>query len=108
MTETESYIEVFNYYCGNYPDGATKEQKRLIHKKSTSFQLNDGMLFFVGKNGKESESPQRWVHREDEQQRILHACHSERLAGHFGGGKTTEKVCESIHFFRSSVSFTTM
>ena len=32
------------------------------------------------------------VHDKEEQERVLHACHSDKLAGHFGRDKTREKV----------------
>ena len=39
-----------------------------------------------------SSSQVRWVHDKEEKERILHASHSDKLAGHFGRDKTREKV----------------
>ena len=39
--------------------------------------FEDGALFFIGQRKGE---PKRWVHCQDEQQKILKACHSDKLA----------------------------
>ena len=57
-----------------------KDQGRDLRRKAQKFVLEDGALFFIGqKNGQ----PERWVLSRDEQQQILKACHSDKLAGHF-------------------------
>ena len=72
------------FYDG-YPIDFSKDQKRNLLKRAQKFLLEDGALFFIGqKNGQ----PKRWVHSRDEQQQILKACHSDKLAGHFGRDKT--------------------
>ena len=53
------------------------------------FFLDDGALFFVTN---ENSEPKRWVHNKEEQEKIPHACHSDKLAGHFGRDKTQERV----------------
>jgi len=91
MAETKAYNEVFYYLRDNqYPDDFTKDQKRIIRRKAQNFVLDDGALFFVGKK---NSQPKRWVHNTDEQEKILKACHYDKLAGHFGRDKTREKVC---------------
>ena len=81
----------FHYLRHNeHPIDFSKDQGRDLRKKAQKFVLEDGALFFIGqKNGQ----PERWVHSRDEQQQILKACHSDKLAGHFGRDKTREKVC---------------
>ena len=59
------------------PIDFSKDQGRDLRKKAQKFVLEDGALFFIGqKNGQ----PERWVHSRDEQQEILKACHSNKLA----------------------------
>ena len=90
MAETKLYNQVFQYFRDNqYPEGWTKDQKRNLRKKAQKFFLDDGALFFVAN---ENSEPKRWVHDKEEEERILHACHSDKLAGHFGRDKTREKV----------------
>ena len=81
----------FHYLRHNeHPIDFSKDQGRDLRKKAQKFVLEDGALFFIGqKNGQ----PERWVHSRDEQQQILKACHSNKLAGHIGRDKTREKVC---------------
>lgn len=95
MAETKAYNEIFNYLRDNeYPIDFLKDQKRNLRKKALKFVLEDGALFFIGQRKGE---PKRWVHCQEEQQKIMKACHSEKLAGHFGCDKTREKVCKKIH-----------
>ena len=89
MAETKAYNEVFYYLRDNqYPDDFTKDQKRLYVEKR---KLRLGRWFFFV--GKKNSQPKRWVHNTDEQEKILKACHYDKLAGHFGRDKTREKVC---------------
>ena len=79
MAETKAYNEVFYYLRDNqYPDDFTKDQKRIIRRKAQNFVLDDGALFFVGKK---NSQPKRWVHNTDEQEKILKACHYDKLTG---------------------------
>ena len=95
MAETKAYKEVCNYLCNNeYPIDFLKDQKRNLCKKALKFVLEDGALFFIGQRKGE---PKRWVYCQEEQQKIMKACHSDKLAGHFGRDKTREKVCKKIH-----------
>ena len=74
MAETTFYNQVFYYLRDNqYPEGCTKDQKRNLRKKAQKFILDDGALFFVAN---ENSPPKRWVHNKEEQERVLHACHS--------------------------------
>ena len=92
MAETKTYNEVFNYLRDNeYPIDFSKDQKRNLRKKALKYVLEDGALYFIGQKKGE---PKRWVHCQDEQQKILRACHSDKLAGHFGRDKTREKRWE--------------
>lgn len=94
MSESQLYQQVFDYLSGDYPEGSTKDQKRVIRKKSMNFRLVDGALYFVGKDGKNEHGPRRWIANEEEQRRIIASCHSDKLAGHFGRDKTRDKVSE--------------
>ena len=95
MAETKAYNEVFHYLRNNeYSIDFLKYQKRNLRKKALKFVLEDGALFFIGQRKGE---PKRWVHCQEEQQKIMKACHSDKLAGHFGHDKTREKVCKKIH-----------
>ena len=95
MAETKTYNEVFNYLRDNeYPIDFSKDQKRNLRKKALKYVLEDGALYFIGQKKGE---PKRWVHCQDEQQKILRACHSDKLAGHFGRDKTREKVCTKFN-----------
>ena len=88
----ESLQRIFFHYLrhNEHPIDFLKDQGRDLRRKAQKFVLEDGALFFIGqKNGQ----PERWVHSRDEQQQILKACHSDKLAGHFGRDKTREKVC---------------
>ena len=93
MAETQSYHEVFSYIRnGQYPEDIGKDKKRSLRRKAQKLVLNDGMLYYTGcKDGQ----PRRWVHDAEEQTRIITACHSDKLAGHFGRDKTRDKVCEN-------------
>ena len=97
MAETKLYNDVFHYLRDSqYPEGCNKDQKRNLRKKALKFILENGALFFVAN---ENSQPKRWVHDNEEQKRILHACHSDKLAGHFGRDKTREKVCKNLDSF---------
>ena len=77
MAETTAYEEVFHYLRDNqYPDIFTKDQKRNLRKKAQKFVLENGVLFYIGKD---SSQPRRWVHNADEQKIFLAACHSDKL-----------------------------
>ena len=79
--ERNAYDEVFLYLCDDsYPCGFTKDQKRDLRKKAQKFVLENGALFYVGQG---NNQPRRWVHNVDEQWKILTACHTDKLAGHF-------------------------
>ena len=92
MAKMNAYNEVFNYLRDNeYPINFLKYQKRNLRKKALKFVLEDGALFFIGQRKGE---PKRWVHCQEEQQKIMKACHSDKLAAHFGRDKTREKVCK--------------
>ena len=74
MAETKAYNEVFNYLHDNeYSIYFSKDQKRNLHKKALKYFLEDDALFFIDQRKGE---PKRWVHCQDEQQKILKACHS--------------------------------
>ena len=77
MADTTAYEEDFHYLRDNqYPDIFTKDQKRNLRKKAQKFVLENGVLFYIGK---ESSQPRRWVHNADEQKHFLAACHSDKL-----------------------------
>ena len=60
-----------------------------LRKKASKFFLEDSVLFYAGQRNSE---PRRWVYDLEEQRRVLAACHSDNLAGHFGRDKTRNKV----------------
>jgi hypothetical protein len=94
MAELTAYEEVFHYLRDNkYPDSYNKDQKRNLRKRSQKFVLENGVLFYKGSNSSELR---RWVPNVDEQTKILTACHSDKLAGHFGRDKTKHKVAITI------------
>ena len=66
----------------------TKNGLYVEKRKTSSWTMV--RCFFVGKK---NSQPKRWVHNTDEQEKILKACHYDKLAGHFGRDKTREKVC---------------
>jgi hypothetical protein len=82
MADLTAYEEVFHYLRDNeYPNFYNKDQKRNLRKRSQKFVLENGVLFYKGKDNSE---PRRWVLNVDEQKKILTACHSDKLDGHFG------------------------
>ena len=90
MADLTAYEEVFHYLRDNeYPNFYNKDQKRNLRKRSQKFVLENGVLFYKGLDNSE---PRRWVPNVDEQKKILTACHSDKLAGHFGRDKTKHKV----------------
>ena len=69
MAEAKTYNEVFYFlHDSEYPEGSTKDHKRILRRKAVKFVLDNGALFFVGL-GQKSE-PRRWVCNTDEQQKI--------------------------------------
>ena len=95
MAETKAYNEVFNHLRDKeYPIYFSKDQKRNLRKKALKYVLEDGALFFIDQRKGESK---RWVRCQDEQQKILKACHSDKLAAHFGRDKTREKLCTKFN-----------
>ena len=90
MSEAKSYGEIFTFIRDNqYPDGFSKDQKRNLRKKASKFFLEDSVLFYAGQR---NSQPRRWIYDLEEQRRVLAACHSDNLAGHFGRDKTRNKV----------------
>lgn len=95
MAEAKAYNEVFNHLRDKeYPIYFSKDQKRNLRKKALKYVLEDGALFFIDQRKGE---PKRWVRCQDEQQKILKACHSDKLAAHFGRDKTREKLCTKFN-----------
>ena len=47
---------------GVYPDGLSKDQKKLIRLKANAFVLSNVLLVYVGPDKKYQESPRQLVH----------------------------------------------
>ena len=47
MSESRLYQQAFDYLSGDYPEGTKKAEKRLVRKKSMSFRLIEGELYFT-------------------------------------------------------------
>ena len=56
---------------GVYPDGLSKDQKKLIRLKANSFVLSNVILLYVGPDKKYQESPRQVVHDKELQKRIV-------------------------------------
>lgn len=98
MEEETKHNEVFEYLHANvYSDGFNKDQKRNLRKRAEKFRLENATVYFIGSGGK--QQPKRWVAKRSEQLKILEACHSDKLASHFGRDKTRDKV-SSFEFSR--------
>ena len=86
--EFVEYEDVFNYLQGgSYPAEASEGAKRSIRRKSKKFKIHDGLLYYTH-GGRERQ----WIRDEGTKKRIIAACHSDKLAGHFGRDKTREKI----------------
>ena len=93
--ESTLYQQVYDYLQNDkYPDEFSKSQKRGLRRRSQDFVVQDGVLFYQGKN-KESQ-PRRWITDPKQKQQILEGCHSSQLAGHFGRDKTREKASKLL------------
>ena len=56
---------------GVYPDGLSKDQKKLIRLKANAFVLSNVLLLYVGPDKKYLESPRQVVHDKELQKRIV-------------------------------------
>ncbi len=46
------YNFIFEYLCkGTFPDGSSDNSKRAIRSKAKKFQIQDGVLHYVSKEG---------------------------------------------------------
>ena len=71
------YQQVYDYLQNEkYPDEFSKSPKRGLRRRSQDFVVQDGVLFYQGKN-KESQ-PRRWITDPKQKQQILEGCHSLR------------------------------
>ena len=88
---------VYNYLSeGKYPHGTSKDEKRMIRKKSKKYSVSngDGQLTYKTKNGNEVEV----IFSEEERKRILKVCQTDPTAGHLGRSKTYYKVAERYYW----------
>ena len=88
-SEETIYAECENYLKKRgYPAGASKLEKAVIRKRAKTFQIVDGILHYKGKDGL-----RQVVTDTKTKQKILEACHDDRVRGcHFGWDKTAMKV----------------
>ncbi len=69
------YGSVFEYlYKGTFPDCSSDNSKRAIRSKAKKFQIQDGMLHYVSKEGL-----RQWITDPEQQRKIIHACHVDKL-----------------------------
>ena len=89
-----SYETIYDYLHGRkYPDGSTDNQKRAIRNKAKKFSSQDGVLHYKAKNGLRQR-----ITEPAQQQKIIEACHADKVGGHFGRDKTREKIASrSMH-----------
>ena len=86
---------VYSYLAeGKYPLGASKDEKRVIRKKSKKYSVSNGQLTYRTKNGNNVTV----IFSEEERKRILNACHTDSTAGHLGRTKTYYKVAERYYW----------
>ena len=80
-SEETIYAECENYLKKRgYPAGASKLEKAVIRKRAKTFQIVDGILHYKGKDGL-----RQVVTDTKTKQKILEACHDDRVGGcHFG------------------------
>eukprot|EP00731_Ephydatia_muelleri_P007459 Em0003g1707a len=91
------YKDVLRYLTErSYREEAEKQWKRTVRRKAQDFTVNDGQLYIKGKNGQEAR---RWVFDEEDQKRVMEACHDDKLGGgHFGWDKTLQKICSRFYW----------
>eukprot|EP00731_Ephydatia_muelleri_P007412 Em0003g1660a len=91
------YKDVLRYLTErSYREEAEKQWKRTVRRKAQDFTVNDGQLYIKGKNGQEAR---RWVFDEEDQKRVMEACHDDKLGGgHFGRDKTLQKICSRFYW----------
>ncbi|CAB4007441.1 retrotransposable element [Paramuricea clavata] len=100
--ELTLYQQVYDYLQNDkYPDEFSKSQKRGLRWRSQDFVVQDGVLFYQGKN-KESQ-PRRWITELKQKQQILEGYHSSQLAGHFGRDKRREKAIKNKVWHRIGI-----
>ena len=89
-SEEMVYLECEDYLTnGTYPIGTTKLEKAVVRKRAKKFQMVDGFLHY----NKGKEGLRQVVTETKTKQKILEACHDDRVGGcHFGWDKTAAKV----------------
>ncbi len=81
-----------------YPKGFSASQKRGLRQQAATFELKDGVLYYVSTNKITTEKILlRVVIGEDEKKRLLQAFHDGLDGGHFGRDKTLSKVFIILH-----------
>lgn len=101
----ESYVSVRMYLSSRtYPEGLTKEAKRNLRQKASSFTIIEGELYHRGRGDKTA------LVIEDAQRReaIMHEMHAGVVGGcHYGQNATVAKVrFETIDFLLFMILFT--
>ena len=66
------YDELYDYVARQqYPDGFSKDQKRVLRRKASKYKVEQGLLFYCCKN----QHYKQVIRTEQDKQRILEACH---------------------------------
>ena len=89
-SEETAYLQCEDYLTnGTYPIGATKQEKAVVRKRARKFKMVDGILHYnKGKDGLRQVVTDKKM-----KQKILEACHDDRVGGcHFGRDNTASKV----------------
>lgn len=94
------FSDVYHYlFDKEYADGITKDQKRRIREKSSSFVIKDGDLLHKGKNGNLG----RVIVDAGEKDRLVASLHCGLVGGgHFGMNATIKKLTD--RFWWRSIS----
>ncbi|KAL5497061.1 hypothetical protein EMCRGX_G013457 [Ephydatia muelleri] len=95
--EIQLYNDIYRYLKDSeYRPNATKNDKRAIRRRTCSFVLRDGLLYFT-EDGADSTAKQ-WIVDKESQMKVITSCHDQKLGGgHFGRDKTLQKICS--HFY---------
>lgn len=101
-TEKEDLLEAaIQYACAKhagdedvYPPDASKVKKRAIRKRAESISVQNGKLFYKNRRKLTVEV----ITAEEEQTRILWACHADATSGHFGVKKTAGRIAERFYW----------
>lgn len=100
--EKEDLLEAaIQYACAKhaeqqdlYPCDASKAKRRAIRRRAEAISIRDGKVYYCNRRKLIVEV----VTAPAEQQRIAHACHSDKTSGHFGVKKTIGRIAERFYW----------